>query len=93
MRSSRPTPTRRSSWPATLERLATEIRATHVGAEMDPSHLFWQGIDPVAAVNKLGGLVYNAAAKDTRVNEPTKVNGVLDVQFARVRPDESGAVP
>ena len=34
--------------PATMERLATEIRATHVGAEMDPSHLFWQGIDPVA---------------------------------------------
>ena len=34
--------------PATMERLATEIGATHVGAEMDPSHLFWQGIDPVA---------------------------------------------
>ncbi|HVG64568.1 MAG TPA: sugar phosphate isomerase/epimerase, partial [Actinomycetota bacterium] len=29
--------------PATMERLATEIDATHVGAEMDPSHLFWQG--------------------------------------------------
>ena len=28
--------------------------ATHVGAEMDPSHLFWQGIDPVAAVEDLG---------------------------------------
>src|SRR4029450_9496334 len=25
--------------PATMERLATEIDATHVGAEMDPSHL------------------------------------------------------
>ena len=35
--------------PATMERLATEIDATHVGAEMDPSHLFWQGIDPVPA--------------------------------------------
>jgi sugar phosphate isomerase/epimerase len=51
--------------PATMERLATEIDATHVGAEMDPSHLFWQGIDPVLAIERLGGLVYNAAAKDT----------------------------
>ena len=34
--------------PSTMHRLAEEIGATHVGAEMDPSHLFWQGIDPVA---------------------------------------------
>ena len=38
--------------PATMERLATAIDATHVGAEMDPSHLFWQGIDPVLAVGR-----------------------------------------
>lgn len=78
--------------PATMERLATEIGATHVGAEMDPSHLFWQGIDPVAAVNSLGDLVYNAAAKDTRINEAARVNGVLDDRFGRVAPDEPGAL-
>jgi sugar phosphate isomerase/epimerase len=78
--------------PATMERLASEIGATHVGAEMDPSHLFWQGIDPVAALGRLGGLVYNAAAKDTRINEAAKVNGVLDDRFGRVSPDEPGAV-
>jgi sugar phosphate isomerase/epimerase len=78
--------------PATMERLATEIGATHVGAEMDPSHLFWQGIDPVAAVESLGDLVYNAAAKDTRINDAAKVNGVLDDRFARVAPDEPGVV-
>jgi sugar phosphate isomerase/epimerase len=59
---------------------------------MDPSHLFWQGIDPVAAVNALGSLVYNAAAKDTRINEAAKVNGMLDDRHERVRPDEPGAV-
>jgi sugar phosphate isomerase/epimerase len=75
-----------------MERLATEIDATHVGAEMDPSHLFWQGIDPVAALDRLGGLVYNAAAKDTRINQAATVNGVLDDRFGRVRPDEPGAV-
>jgi sugar phosphate isomerase/epimerase len=78
--------------PATMERLATEIGATHVGAEMDPSHLFWQGIDPVAALERLGGLVYNAAAKDTRINEAARVNGVLDDRFGRVAPDDPGAL-
>jgi sugar phosphate isomerase/epimerase len=78
--------------PATMERLANEIDATHVGAEMDPSHLFWQGIDPVAALERLGGLVYNAAAKDTRINEAAKVNGVLDDRFGRVAPDDPGAL-
>ena len=78
--------------PATMERLATEVSATHVGAEMDPSHLFWQGIDPIAAVNSLGSLVYNAAAKDTRINEAAKINGVLDDRFGRVAPDAPGVV-
>ena len=76
--------------PGTLERLATEINATHVGAEMDPSHLFWQGIDPVAAVGRLGDLVYHAAAKDTRINqENCRIFGVLDDRFRRVPPEEN----
>jgi sugar phosphate isomerase/epimerase len=78
--------------PATLERLATEINATHVGAEMDPSHLFWQGIEPIEAVNHLGGLVYNAAAKDTRINAAARVNGVLDDRFGRVRKNDPDAL-
>jgi len=76
--------------PGTMERLATEINATHVGAEMDPSHLFWQGIDPVAAIERLGDLVYHAAAKDTRINERNcRVFGVLDDRFRRVPADEN----
>jgi sugar phosphate isomerase/epimerase len=78
--------------PSTMERLATEIDATHVGAEMDPSHLFWQGIDPTAAVRSLGSLVFNAAAKDTRINPAALVNGVLDDRFGRVAPDAPGAI-
>ena len=78
--------------PATMLRLAEQIGATHVGAEMDPSHLFWQGIDPVAAIGALGDLVYNAAAKDTRINPAGLVNGVLDDRHGRVRADEPGAV-
>jgi sugar phosphate isomerase/epimerase len=79
--------------PATMLRLAEQIGATHVGAEMDPSHLFWQGIDPVAAIEELGDLVYNAAAKDTRINPAASVNGVLDDRHTRVGPDQPGAVP
>jgi sugar phosphate isomerase/epimerase len=77
---------------ATMERLATRIGATHVGAEMDPSHLFWQGMEPLAVIEHLGGLIYNAAAKDVRINPAAKINGVLDDRFGRVARDEPGAV-
>jgi sugar phosphate isomerase/epimerase len=77
---------------ATMERLADRINATHIGAEMDPSHLFWQGMDPIAVIERLGGLVYMAAAKDVRINPAALVNGVLDDRFGRVDPNEPGAV-
>lgn len=76
--------------PATMHRLAEAVHSTHIGAEMDPSHLFWQGIDPVLAIDNLGGLVFSAAAKDTRINEMAKINGVLDDRFTAVDPGEPG---
>jgi len=76
----------------TMLRLAEQINATHVGAEMDPSHLFWQGMDPILVIEALGDLVYNAAAKDVRINEAAKINGVLDDRFGRVAPDAPGVV-
>lgn len=79
--------------PRTLHRLVEETNATHVGAEMDPSHLFWQGIDPVLAVADLGELVFVAAAKDTRINEAAKVNGVIDDSFRRLAPGQPGHLP
>ena len=79
--------------PSSMHRLAEEIGSTHVGAEMDPSHLFWQGIDPLLAVKDLGSLVVVAAAKDTRVNEAAKVNGVLDDRFTRIAEGETGYLP
>jgi sugar phosphate isomerase/epimerase len=78
--------------PATMHRLATEIDATHVGAELDPSHLFWQGIEPIEAIENLGELVYLAAAKDTRINPAARINGVLDDRFGRVRAEDDGAI-
>ena len=76
--------------PPTLQRLVEQTGATHVGAEMDPSHLFWQGMDPVACVEYLGDLVFHAAAKDTRINPDNgKVFGVLDDRFARTPADRN----
>lgn len=52
-----------------------------IGANVDPSHLFWQGIDPVAAIRKLGDAVYFFHAKDTKIDPyNTAVNGVLDTK-------------
>jgi len=75
--------------PPTLLRLVEQTKATHIGAEMDPSHLFWQQIDPVAALDYLGELTYCAAAKDVRINENVKLYGVLDDRFTRIPASEN----
>ena len=50
-----------------------------IGCNFDPSHLFWQGIDPTAALKALKDCLFHVHAKDSRV-EPhvAQVNGVLD---------------
>jgi sugar phosphate isomerase/epimerase len=76
--------------PPTLKRLVEKTGATNVGAEMDPSHLFWQGMDPVAAIRYLGPLVFHAAAKDVHINpDYAPVYGVLDDRFRRLTPEEN----
>lgn len=50
-----------------------------IGANVDPSHLFWQGIDPTVAIKALAGAIYHFHAKDTKIDaRNTQVNGVLD---------------
>lgn len=52
-----------------------------IGANYDPSHLFWQGIDPIASIRKLGPAIYHFHAKDTKIDPiNTAVNGVLDTK-------------
>jgi len=51
-----------------------------VGANLDPSHLFWMGADPLAAVSALGPAIYHVHAKDTRINpDVAPANGLIDV--------------
>ncbi|MEG2315495.1 MAG: sugar phosphate isomerase/epimerase [Clostridia bacterium] len=66
--------------PETLLRLRDAVGPL-IGANFDPSHLFWQGIDPVAAIRSMGEAIYFFHAKDTKldpVNCP--INGVLDTK-------------
>jgi sugar phosphate isomerase/epimerase len=66
--------------PETLLRLREAVGPT-IGANLDPSHLFWQGIDPVAAIRKLGSAIYHFHAKDTKIDAINcGVNGVLDTK-------------
>ncbi|MTD16262.1 TIM barrel protein [Nakamurella sp. YIM 132087] len=74
---------------ADVRKLVELTGATHVGVELDASHLFWQQMDPVAVVRELGPLVFHAAAKDIRVNTAhAQLYGVLDNRFRRLSADE-----
>lgn len=48
-----------------------------VGANLDPSHLFWMGADPLVAAEALGEAVYHVHAKDTMVNAPVQATTSL----------------
>jgi len=52
-----------------------------VGCNYDPSHMFWQGIDPVAAIRILGDAIFHVHAKDTEVYDRNlPITGVLDTK-------------
>ncbi|GAB2719267.1 sugar phosphate isomerase/epimerase family protein [Paenibacillus thermoaerophilus] len=68
--------------PATLLKLRDAVGEV-IGANLDPSHMWWQGIDPVQAVHILGraGAIHHFHAKDTSI-DPINVSryGVTDMQ-------------
>lgn len=66
--------------PETMLRLR-DIAGPAVGCNYDPSHMFWQGIDPIAAIRILGDAIFHVHAKDTQMypaNLPR--TGVLDTK-------------
>lgn len=75
--------------PETMLRIREAVGPS-IGANFDPSHLFWQGIDPVAAIYALKGAIYHFHAKDTKINPmTTAVNGVLDTKHFTREPERS----
>ena len=66
--------------PYTLLKLREAVGET-IGANFDPSHLVWQGMNPVEAIKELKGAIYHFHAKDTRIDDAnTDKNGVLDTR-------------
>ncbi|GIN69933.1 xylose isomerase [Bacillus sp. J14TS2] len=68
--------------PYTLLKLR-ENTSDAIGANLDPSHMWWQGIDSVAAIKILGekNAIHHFHAKDTYI-DPDNLNmhGYLDMQ-------------
>jgi len=66
--------------PETMARLRA-ITGPQVGCNYDPSHMFWQGIDPIAAIRILGDSIFHVHAKDTQIYERNlPLTGVLDTK-------------
>src|SRR6266545_6349018 len=68
--------------PETLLKLR-QLAGDNLGANLDPSHFFWQGIDPVEAARTLGDAtaIYHVHAKDMALDtRNVRVNGVLDTK-------------
>ena len=66
--------------PETMLRLRA-IAGDAVGCNYDPSHMFWQGIDPIAAVRLLGDSIFHVHAKDTQIYDRNlPLTGVLDTK-------------
>ena len=62
----------------TLQRLRDAVGPV-IGANLDPSHLFWQQMDPLAVIRALGPAIHHVHLKDTEiVPDQVAIAGVLD---------------
>ncbi len=56
-----------------------------IAANLDPSHLWWQGMDPLEVARALGSAIGFVHAKDTRIDPlNTAINGCLDTTMPQV---------
>ncbi|MDP9169259.1 MAG: sugar phosphate isomerase/epimerase [Acidobacteriota bacterium] len=66
--------------PETMLRLRS-VAGPSIGCNYDPSHMFWQGIDPIAAIRILGDAIFHVHGKDTQIYERNlPMTGVLDTK-------------
>ncbi|MCI8549736.1 MAG: sugar phosphate isomerase/epimerase [Lachnospiraceae bacterium] len=64
----------------TMLRIHREIGPA-LGANYDPSHLFWQGMDGISSIRELAGIIYHVHAKDCKIDAMnTARTGVLDTK-------------
>jgi sugar phosphate isomerase/epimerase len=63
----------------TLLKLRDELNTDEIAWNLDPTHLFWQGMDPIVCIKTLGNLIVSVHAQDTKINRSiVEKNGVLD---------------
>jgi sugar phosphate isomerase/epimerase len=68
-------------------RALREVTGDNVLVNLDPSHFWWQGIDPVQAIGRLDGCIGFAHGKDTTVHaDRVEQNGVLDFLWPSADP-------
>jgi sugar phosphate isomerase/epimerase len=66
--------------PETMLKLR-EIAGPSIGCNYDPSHMFWQSIDPIKAIRVLGDAIFHVHAKDTQIYDANlPKTGVLDTK-------------
>ena len=66
---------------SSLERLRSAVGPV-VGANLDPSHFFYQSMDAIEIIKTLGDAIYYVHAKDARVDpRNTAIYGALDMRF------------
>jgi sugar phosphate isomerase/epimerase len=66
------------------------IAGLNIGCNFDPSHLFWQNVDPIAAIRILKDAIFHVHAKDTQIyaaNLPR--TGVLDTKSYALERDRA----
>jgi len=52
-----------------LLKLREEVGAEEISCNFDPSHLFWQGMDPIVCIRRLGDAIVHVHAKDSKVDK------------------------
>lgn len=68
--------------PELWEALFNEVPDENFGLNLDPSHLYWLGIDYVQAVRDFAGRIFHAHAKDTEILDAGRYrHGVLGEQL------------
>jgi sugar phosphate isomerase/epimerase len=71
-----------SVWTLESYRALREYCGDNVGVNLDPSHFWWQGADPIRVIEALGPVVGWCHGKDTTLYpERIALNGVMDHRF------------
>ncbi len=72
--------------PATFSRLHA-VTGDVIGINLDPSHLFWQGIEPIRVIERYGKHIYHVHAKDCLIDaDELALNGCLDTRHGAHEP-------